>query len=123
MGSYRLVVTATDVEAVNQAVFDDAEAAGVWCNSADDPERCSFTLPSVARRGAVTVAVSTGGRSPALAAWLRRELERVLGPELADVAESLAEERAAVHAAGGSTEAMDWSTMIDALAAAHVTLR
>ena len=43
--AYRLVVTATDRRDVNQAVFDDAEAAGVWCNSADDPERCSFTLP------------------------------------------------------------------------------
>ena len=71
----------------------------------------------------MTVAVSTGGRSPALAAWLRRELERVLGPELADVAESLASERAAVHAAGGSTEDLDWPAIIDALAAGHALTR
>src|SRR5687768_11763743 len=68
--AYRLVVTATDDPAVNQQVFDDAEAAGVWVNSADDPERCSFTLPSRVRRGDLVVAVSTGGRSPALASWL-----------------------------------------------------
>src|SRR5690349_12770582 len=41
-GGYRLVVTATGDPEVNQAVFDDAESAGTWCNAADDPERCSF---------------------------------------------------------------------------------
>ena len=71
---YRLVITATGDPAVDQAVFDDAEAAGVWVNAADDPARCSFTLPAVTRQGPVTVAVATDGTSPALAAWLRDRL-------------------------------------------------
>src|SRR5262249_41952544 len=69
---YWLVLAAAEPE-INRAVFEDAEAAGVWCNSADDPGHCSFLMPAVVRRGPVTVAVSTGGSSPALAAWLRRE--------------------------------------------------
>ena len=66
-GGYRLVVTATGIPAVDGAVYADAEAAGVWVNSADDSAHCSFILPSVHRDGAVTIAVSTGGparRSP-----------------------------------------------------------
>ena len=63
---FRLVVTATGVPEVDGTVYADAEAAGVWVNSADDPEHSSFILPAVHRDGAVTVAVSTGGLSPAL---------------------------------------------------------
>jgi siroheme synthase-like protein len=109
----RLVVSATGDAAVNQRVHDDAEAAGVWVNAADDPARCTFTLPAVLRRGAVQVTVSTGGASPALSAWLRQRLEAELGPELADLAEALAERRAALHRAGRSTEELDWAPVIE----------
>ena len=110
---YWLVITAAAPDD-NAVVFDDAEAAGVWCNAVDDPEHCSFLVPAVVRRGPVTVAVSTGGSSPALASWLRRELEGVVGPELADVALRLAEERRRIHAAGGTTEGLDWVARIEA---------
>ncbi|MEA3077935.1 MAG: precorrin-2 dehydrogenase [Actinomycetota bacterium] len=109
----RLVITATDDPAVNQRVFDDAEAAGVWVNSADDPERCSFTLPAVARQGPITVAVGTGGASPALASWLRDRLAADLGPEYATLAGLLAEARAIVKAAGRSTEGLAWHKALD----------
>lgn len=111
-GAYRLVITATDDREVNQAVHDDAEAAGVWVNSADDPERCSFTLPAQVRRGSVLVTVSTGGRSPALSSWLRARLDAELGPELADLADALAERRRQLHADGRSTEGVDWNPII-----------
>lgn len=110
---YRLVIAAGDAES-NAPIFADAEASGVWCNAADDPEHCSFLFPSVLRRGPVTVAVSTGGASPALAAWLRRDLEDVVGPEIAEVALRLAEERRRIHAAGASTEGIDWDVRIRA---------
>src|SRR6202451_49680 len=59
--TFRLVVTATGVPEVDGAVYADAEAAGVWTNSADDMAHSSFILPAVHRDGPVTVAVSTGG--------------------------------------------------------------
>src|SRR5437763_16053533 len=78
---YRLVVAATDDPAVNRAVYEDGERAGVWVNSADDPASCSFTLPAVVRRGPVMVTVSTGGRSPALSSWPKAKVEADPGPE------------------------------------------
>ena len=77
--TYRLVVTATGIPEVDGAVYADAEAAGVWVNSADDLAHCSFILPAVHRDGAVTVSVSTGGLSPALASWLRTRWPRSAG--------------------------------------------
>ncbi|MBU8898593.1 bifunctional precorrin-2 dehydrogenase/sirohydrochlorin ferrochelatase [Corallococcus sp. M34] len=71
---YALVLTAVDDPRVSQAVAYEARALGIWLNTADEPAACDFTLPSVGRRGAITVAVSSTGQSPALAAALRREL-------------------------------------------------
>lgn len=114
VAGFRLVITATDDAAVNAAVFADAEAAGIWANSADDPDNCSFTLPSVARRGPLTVAVSTAGTSPALAAWLRRRIEADLGPEYEVVLELLAAERARLRAEGGTSEVAGWTEALNA---------
>lgn len=111
--AYRLVVAATGVPAVDRAVHRDAEAAGVWVNCADDPDHCTFVLPSVHRDGSVTVAVATGGASPALAAWVRRRVADALGPHLGQLAALLDEARAQVHAAGRSTESVDWATLLD----------
>ncbi len=110
---YALVVTATGSAAVDQAVYDDAEAAGVWVNSADDPARCSFMLPAVMRRGPLVVAVGTGGHSPALAAWLRARLEREIGPEYETLLAVLSEERLRLRAEGRSTEGLNWQSALD----------
>lgn len=110
---YQLVITATDDPAVNAQVAADAKAARVWVNSADDPDNCSFILPAVARRGLVTVAVSTGGASPSLAGHLRTQIERdVLTPAVEGAATELARQRAEIHAAGGSTEAVPWAERV-----------
>ncbi|MFM8311101.1 MAG: bifunctional precorrin-2 dehydrogenase/sirohydrochlorin ferrochelatase, partial [Ilumatobacteraceae bacterium] len=119
----RLVITATGDEAVDQQVFDAAEERGIWVNSADDPARCSFTLPAVVRRGPVMVTVSTGGSSPALASWLRGRLDEMLGAEFADVAHELAALRAEVHADGRSTEDTDWQPIVSQLVAERVPTR
>lgn len=111
--SYRLVITATGNTPVDQQIFDECEAKGIWINSADDPDRCAFTLPAAFRRGALMVTVSTGGASPALASWLRSRLEEAIGPEFTDVVASLAVERSAVHAAGKSTEDINWRPIIE----------
>jgi precorrin-2 dehydrogenase/sirohydrochlorin ferrochelatase len=112
-GGWWLVVTATPDAAVNQQVYDDAAAARVWCNSADDPERCTFTLPAVHRQGPVVVAVATGGHSPALAGWLRDRIAADIGPEFATLAALLAEARAEVQAEGRSTEDLDWRIALE----------
>jgi precorrin-2 dehydrogenase / sirohydrochlorin ferrochelatase len=108
-----LVIAATDDPAVNRAVYEAGQRAGVWVNGADAPANCSFTLPSVVRRGDLQVTVSTGGRSPALATWLRRRLEGEIGPEYAVLLDLLATERDGLKAAGVSTEGLDWRSALD----------
>jgi precorrin-2 dehydrogenase/sirohydrochlorin ferrochelatase len=87
-GSF-LVIAATDSAAVNAAVFRACTARGVLCNSVDDPPNCDFFYPAVVRRGALQIAISTNGRSPALASRLRCELEEQFGPEWADWVEHI----------------------------------
>jgi precorrin-2 dehydrogenase/sirohydrochlorin ferrochelatase len=70
---HHVVFVATDDRRVSQAVADEARALGIWVNTADVPELCDFTLPSVGRRGPLVVAVSSSGHAPALARHLRRQ--------------------------------------------------
>jgi siroheme synthase-like protein len=106
-------LTATDDPAVNAAVYEAGEAGRVWVNSADDPANCSFTMMSVVRRADLVVAVGTGGRSPALAAYLRRFLTEELGPEYETLLELLSEAREALRASGRSSEDADWRRAFD----------
>jgi siroheme synthase-like protein len=108
-----LAFTATDDPAVNAAVHTAAETARVWVNSADDPANCSFTMMSVIRRSDLVVAVGTGGRSPALAAHLRRLLNEELGPEYEVLLDLLSEAREAWRASGRSSESADWQRAFD----------
>ncbi|MEY2522563.1 MAG: precorrin-2 dehydrogenase [Ilumatobacteraceae bacterium] len=109
----RLVISATDDPAVNAEVSADASARGIWVNSADDPANCTFILPAVARDGDVTVAISTGGASPALASHLRGEIEGWLGQiGAADAAVALAEQRSELRASGVPTESVDWTDRV-----------
>jgi precorrin-2 dehydrogenase/sirohydrochlorin ferrochelatase len=108
-----LAIAATNDPDVNRAVHADAETDRVWINAADDPPACSFTLPAVVRRGPVMVTVSTSGRSPALAGWLRGQVAAQLGPEVGILAEWLSEARDKLKAAGRSTEEVDWRPALD----------
>ncbi len=91
--SYRLVVAATGVDEIDRAVVADALGAGVLVSSADRAHPGNVSLPAVHREGPVSVAVSTGGRSPALAVWLRTRLAAALGPDTATLAELASEAR------------------------------
>lgn len=76
-----LVIAATNRSPINKAVFRACRKRGVLCNAVDDPEHCDFFYPAVVRRGPLQIAISTNGSSPALAARLRRELDRQFGSE------------------------------------------
>jgi precorrin-2 dehydrogenase/sirohydrochlorin ferrochelatase len=88
-----LVVAATPSVEVNDRVFCEAQRRGVLANVVDDPARCDFYYPAVVRRGSLQIAISTDGKSPALAQRLRRELENQFGPEYADWVERIGGER------------------------------
>ena len=110
---YRLVVAATGSPEVNAEVFRDGESAGVWVNSADDPDNCSFTLPSKLRRGPLMITCSTGGHSPALSRWLRLRLEAEIGPEYETLLCLLSEARERIRATGMHTEDRAWQDVLD----------
>ncbi|MFL5344498.1 MAG: bifunctional precorrin-2 dehydrogenase/sirohydrochlorin ferrochelatase [Hyalangium sp.] len=74
VAGHALVFVATDDRRVSEAVAAETRSLGIWLNAADEPDLCDFTLPSVGRRGSITVAVSTNGQAPALARSLRRRL-------------------------------------------------
>ena len=113
VAGYRLAVACTDDPAANQAVFEDGEATGVWVNAADDPAHCSYTLPARLDRGRVLVTVSTGGHSPALAAWLRDQLAEQVDDHVDTLSGLLAEARAELLAEGRRAAGSDWRTALD----------
>lgn len=88
-----LAFAATDDPATNRAVWREARRRRICINVADDPERCTFTVPAVLQRDALTVAVSTAGASPALARLIRDTIAGMLGPEYGTLAMLLAEFR------------------------------
>ena len=76
-----LVIGATDDEKTNAAISLDAHSKGIPINIVDDPQKCDFILPSVVQRGDLAITIGTGGKSPALARYLREELEAKYGEE------------------------------------------
>ena len=113
VASYSIAITATDDPAVNRQVARDADAANVWVNSADDPPNCSFIVPSVVVRGDLQIAASTNGRSPAMAQWVRRQLEQRFTDVHRRALDVLAEVRAEAVAAFGTSEVDGWADAID----------
>jgi siroheme synthase-like protein len=104
-----LAVAATDDAAVNRRVAEDGRAAGVLVNLVDDPDRGGFTVPAVLRRGDLTVAVATSGRTPGLAGALRRRLEDQFGPEWADLVDLLATDRGSLP---GAADQAAWQGLL-----------
>ncbi len=98
-----LVIGATDREEVNERIAADCRARGILVNIVDDPRHCDFILPALLTRGSLTIAVSTDGKSPALARRIREELAEQFGPEYADYLELLGRLREQVIAAGLSS--------------------
>ena len=90
---YRIVISATDSQKVNEQVYRDAEIRGIMVNVVDIPPLCRFIVPSIVRQRDLCIAISTGGKSPALAKKIRVELETKFGDEYADLVDLLGEYR------------------------------
>ena len=103
-----LAFVATDAGEVNATVAREARERQIWINAADDPARCTFILPALVRRGDLTVAVATGGSSPALARAIREELEAYLTDDYATLAAIAAEARREIRASGRPVTAEAW---------------
>jgi precorrin-2 dehydrogenase/sirohydrochlorin ferrochelatase len=116
LAGFALAFVATGDVAINAAVAAEGRRRGVWVNAADDPAHCDVILPSVLRRGTLTVAVSTGGASPALARAVREEIERHLGEDYAVLADVASAVRRTLRAERRPADAAAWR---DALADAR----
>jgi len=97
-----VVIAATSVPSVNEAVYRAADARGLLCNAVDDVENCHFYYGAVVQRGDLQIAISTNGKSPALAQRLRKELESQFGPEYESWLEWLGAARDVLRASGAS---------------------
>ena len=98
-----LVFAATDSPEVQQQIFQDADDQGILVNVIDSPEQCSFQVPATVQRGDLTLAVSTAGTSPAVAAMVRQRLEEQYGPEYGQLLQLMGALRAKVIAIGESS--------------------
>jgi precorrin-2 dehydrogenase/sirohydrochlorin ferrochelatase len=113
VASYRVAITATGDHAVDAQVYEDAKATGIPVNAADDPAHCTFTLPAVLRRGDLQIAISTNGRSPAFATWLKKTLASHITDEALDAFELVGEVRRELRRAGRPTEHTGWQRAFD----------
>jgi precorrin-2 dehydrogenase/sirohydrochlorin ferrochelatase len=93
-----LVIAATCSRELHEEIYRLARQRGVLCNVVDVPELCDFYYPAVVKRGALQIAISTSGESPALAQRLRMELEAQFGPEYEDWVAELGEARKRIRA-------------------------
>lgn len=84
-----LCIAATDDRAVNEQVWREGDARGTLVNVVDDVAHSHFIVPAVVRQGDLTLAISTGGHSPALAARIKEELAALFGPEYGDLVQIL----------------------------------
>jgi precorrin-2 dehydrogenase/sirohydrochlorin ferrochelatase len=110
---YALAFVATDDRSINAQVAQEGRKLGVWVNAVDDPANCDFIMPAVVRKGGITVAISTGGGSPAMARKLREELERFLSDELASMLELAAQVRQHLREKGIFVDAETWNRALD----------
>jgi len=108
-----IAIAATDDPKVNMDVVREGQERGVLTNVVDAPEHSDFIVPSLLRRGDVSIAVSTGGKSPALARRIRTELEQSLAPEYASLALLVSQVRQELKRDGIHVEGNAWQKSLD----------
>lgn len=89
-----LVISATNIQAVNEAVVQAAQTRGVLCNVVDQPALCDFITPTIITRGDLQIAISSSGKSPTVALRVKREICELIGEEYQTLLEITADLRA-----------------------------
>ncbi|HEY4033089.1 MAG TPA: bifunctional precorrin-2 dehydrogenase/sirohydrochlorin ferrochelatase [Ktedonobacteraceae bacterium] len=107
----QLVFAATNDHEVNQRVAQDAHARGLWVNVADNPALSDFYVPATLHRSDLTVAISTGGSSPAFARYVRELLEQSLSESLGQALEMIAQARPLILAQPKAQQASLWESL------------
>ena len=108
-----IVIAATGTKETNRKVAKEAGRVGALVNVVDDPEPSDFIVPSVVRRGDLTIAISTGGMSPALARKIRTRLEDSFGEEYALLVSLVEEVRSTLRRKGIRVNAERWQNALD----------
>lgn len=108
-----VVIAATDDGAINQLVVREARERGILINVVDDADNSDFIAPSVVRRGDITIAISTAGRSPALARKLRTKVEEDFSDEYASLVNLVGEVRSEVRQRGIPVDNERWQEALD----------
>ena len=108
-----VAIAATDNSEINRQVVLEAQSKAVLINVVDDAENSDFIVPSYLRRGDITIAVSTAGKSPALARKIRTRLEKELGDEYAYLTSLIGETRAELKQQGITIDGDDWQSALD----------
>ena len=108
-----VAIAATDDNEINQRVVVEARRRAVLVNVVDDAENSDFIVPSFLRRGDITIAVSTNGKSPALARKIRSRLEKEMGDEYASLASLVSEVRGEVKQQGIKIDDTGWQEALD----------
>ena len=110
---YVLAFVATDDRSVNATVAAEGKERRVWVNAVDDPPYCDFIMPGIAQQGDLIVAISTSGRSPAMARKMREELEEFLTQDYALMLDLAAEVRAELREKDVLVDAEIWNKALD----------
>ena len=84
-----IVIASTDDEAINTQIATDCRQRRILVNVVDVTALCEFIVPAILEKGSVQIAISTGGKSPALARTLKEDLQRFIGPEYDEVNQAL----------------------------------
>ena len=108
-----LVIAATDDKQVNRMVAKEARRRSILVNVVDDPDMSDFIVPSSIRRGPLTVAISTGGYSPALSRKLRMYLQELIGDEYEGLVSVIGEIRADVRRRGMTIDPERWQKALN----------
>jgi siroheme synthase-like protein len=97
---YELAFVATDSRAENEKVWQEGRQRKIWVNAVDDIPNCDFIMPGIIRRGELTLAISTSGKSPAMARKMREDLEEFLSEDDAALLDLAGEVRTQIRAKG-----------------------